>query len=92
VPRDDKLSRLGLLHGWLISAVCEGALALPTPRSRTEAPFMSVLPPFVNCMIGRHEPKRRYVRFESNEYVGECRHCGKSIRRIARRTWRARRA
>ncbi|NQX93431.1 MAG: hypothetical protein HRT64_00625 [Erythrobacter sp.] len=53
---------------------------------------MSVLPPFINCMIGRHEPKRRYVRFDGRDYVGECRHCGKPIQRIAHREWRARQA
>ena len=53
---------------------------------------MSVLPPVIHCMIGRHQPKRRYVHFDGQEYVGECRHCGKAIHRIAHRTWRARRA
>ena len=44
-----------------------------------------------NCLIGHHKPVRRNVRWDSGAYVGDCRHCGKPIRRITHGNWRAHR-
>ncbi|MEO0462844.1 MAG: hypothetical protein AAF127_06915 [Pseudomonadota bacterium] len=46
----------------------------------------------VSCLLGHHEPVRRKVRRDGGEYIGHCCHCGKPIRRIAHREWRARSA
>ena len=40
------------------------------------------------CLIGRHQPVRRDVEWDGRTYVGECRHCGKQIERVAHRNWK----
>ena len=42
----------------------------------------------LSCLVDKHEPNRRHVRREGRDYLGQCRHCGKDIRRIAHRDWR----
>ncbi|MGB3469202.1 MAG: hypothetical protein WBA51_00085 [Erythrobacter sp.] len=49
-----------------------------------------LLPPFINCLIGKHDPKRRAVHWDGQDYVGHCRHCEKPIRRVAHRSWSVR--
>ena len=44
----------------------------------------------INCMLGRHEPQRRDVRWDGRTYVGHCKHCGAPIERIRHRRWRER--
>jgi len=41
-------------------------------------------------MIGRHEPKRRAVEWDGRSYIGNCRHCGAEIERVAHRNWKER--
>lgn len=48
---------------------------------------MSLMSP-INCYLGRHEPKRRKVRWNGLTYVGECKYCGKEIERVSHRNWR----
>ncbi|MDY7097515.1 MAG: hypothetical protein SXU28_05200 [Pseudomonadota bacterium] len=43
----------------------------------------------IACLIGRHDPQRRYVKWDGFRYVGTCKYCGKDIHRIAHRDWRA---
>ncbi len=40
------------------------------------------------CMVNRHDPDRREVTWNGQDYVGECRHCGVAIARVSRRNWR----
>lgn len=44
--------------------------------------------PVISCLPGRHDPKRRAVLHDGQDYVGKCRHCGKPIRRVSHRKWR----
>lgn len=48
---------------------------------------MSFLSP-INCMMGRHYPKRRKVEWDGRVYTGNCKHCGKQIERVSHRNWR----
>jgi len=48
---------------------------------------MSFLSP-ITCLLGRHDPLRRYVKWNGRAYVGECRHCRTPIERIAPKQWR----
>jgi hypothetical protein len=40
------------------------------------------------CAFNRHKPLRRDVRWDGEFYVGKCRRCGASIRRIGPQKWR----
>jgi hypothetical protein len=42
----------------------------------------------LGCLLNRHDPDRKEVKWNGHDYVGECRHCGASIVRVARRDWR----
>jgi len=44
----------------------------------------------VGCLVNRHDPDRKAVRWNGHDYVGDCRHCGAPIARVARRHWRKR--
>jgi hypothetical protein len=44
----------------------------------------------LNCLTGLHEPLRHKVKIEGTSYIGQCRHCGRPIKRVAHRNWRAR--
>lgn len=44
----------------------------------------------VGCMVNRHDPDRKAVRWNGHDYVGDCRHCGVPIERVARRKWKKR--
>jgi hypothetical protein len=40
------------------------------------------------CLLNRHGPSRRDVKWDGLAFVGECRHCGAPIERVGRRNWR----
>ncbi len=40
------------------------------------------------CLFDKHAPKRSTTYWDGMSYVGDCRHCGRSIRRAARHKWR----
>ncbi|MFO6446440.1 hypothetical protein ACLBKU_04780 [Erythrobacter sp. NE805] len=42
----------------------------------------------LGCLLNRHDPDRKQVRWNGYDYVGECRHCGAPIVRHSRRNWR----
>jgi hypothetical protein len=42
----------------------------------------------VGCMVNRHDPDRKAVKWNGHDFVGECRHCGVPIERKARRHWK----
>jgi len=54
--------------------------------------FVSSFTSSLACSLGRHEPMRRGVEWDGRHYVGECKHCGKAIERVAHRHWRERAA
>ena len=43
----------------------------------------------ITCAFGRCRPARESVRWDREAYahIGECRDCGKPIRRLAHRKW-----
>jgi hypothetical protein len=42
----------------------------------------------LECLLNRHDPLRRNVKWDGMTYVGDCRHCGETIVRISRGKWR----
>jgi len=40
------------------------------------------------CLFNRHKPYRSRVKWDGYHFVGTCRHCGKSIRRLENGGWR----
>ena len=48
---------------------------------------MSMISP-ISCLMGRHSPIRRNVKWDGRKYIGHCKHCGKAIERISHRNWR----
>lgn len=42
------------------------------------------------CLLDRHDPLRKDVKWDGHDYVGVCRHCSSPITRVARRKWRKR--
>lgn len=42
----------------------------------------------VGCLLNRHDPDRREVKWNGHDYVGHCRHCHSPIIRVSRRKWR----
>ena len=50
---------------------------------------MAFLSP-ITCLLGRHEPLRRYVKWNGRKYVGKCRHCRTPIERVSHKQWRER--
>ncbi|MBV7258844.1 hypothetical protein [Erythrobacter crassostreae] len=48
---------------------------------------MSVLS-ITKCLTGQHKPVRRDVVWDGERFAGECRNCGKSIKRVSTGQWR----
>lgn len=42
---------------------------------------------FLKCLLGFHSPVRSEVVREPSGYAGQCKGCGKSIRRLRRGRW-----
>ena len=40
------------------------------------------------CVFNRHSPRRSKVRWDGLNYVGRCRYCGQTIRKIDDKVWR----
>ncbi len=44
--------------------------------------------PFPLCFLNKHAPDRSAVKWDGRHFTGHCLHCGKHIRRKARKTWK----
>ncbi len=44
--------------------------------------------PALQCLLNRHDPIRELVINDGIDYSGECRNCGKRIRRVSQGDWR----
>ncbi|VWX53467.1 conserved hypothetical protein [Novosphingobium sp. 9U] len=40
------------------------------------------------CLFNKHTPKRSTTQWDGVNYVGDCRHCRRRIRRFSRGNWK----
>lgn len=50
---------------------------------------MLKLPQVIRCRLGRHTPVRSEATWDGLHFVGTCKKCGESIRRVSRGKWKA---